>query len=243
MTRFIDAHCHCHEMPMETFKRIANNNQFTIVCVSDDIPSSMKTVELSSSHSNIVPCIGVHPWSVNETSINDLKKLEELIKKYDVKCLGEIGLDTKFVPQTIEKQRVFFDYFIRLAREYDLVLNIHAAGTWSEVLDKLIANDIKHAYIHWYTGPKELIDKILELGYAIGANPAWKIQKKHRAIIEYAPIEIILTESDAPYKYRGLEMTPELVIETVEYLSHVKNISITEVANIIEKNFRRIFLF
>lgn len=238
---YIDAHCHCHELPINILERISKENKILLVCVSDDVKSSELTIELSHKYRNVLPCIGIHPWSIDEAKLNDIQILEKLINKYEVRCLGEIGLDTKFVPKTIVKQRVFFNEFIRLAKEYDLAMNIHAAGTWREVYEQLVKNDIARAYVHWYTGPIDIIDKFLETGYKIGINPAWKIQKKHRDVINYAPLNVMVTESDAPYEYRGLSLTPDLVIETIEYVSKVKKLSREYILSVIEKNFQEIF--
>lgn len=241
MVKYIDAHCHCYEIPFNEIETYVNEKSLTIVCVSDDVESSIKTVELARSLDNIVPCIGIHPWSVEESRREDLDLIQGLVEENDVACLGEVGLDTRFVPESIERQRLYFNFFTDLAREYGLTLNIHAAGTWDEVLEVLVKKDIERAHIHWYTGPKNLLDKVLELGYTIGANPAWKIQRKHRSIIEEAPLNILLTESDAPYKYRGLEMSPLMVIDTINYISRIRQVPVDHVVHVIENNFKRIF--
>jgi len=57
-------------------------------------------------------------------------------------------------------------------------LNIHAAGTWKEVLEYLIKYDINRALIHWYTGPIDLVKEIERLGYYISINPALKVGQK-----------------------------------------------------------------
>ncbi len=237
--KYIDMHNHGHELDEEIILEFKYD--YILVIVSDDLETSYKTIELSKKYDFIKPCIGIHPWNIGEAAIGDLEKITEIIDKEDIRCLGEVGLDTRFVAKTIDKQRMFFKKFLELAREYNLLLNLHTAGTWREVLDLLIRYDIDKAYFHWYTGPINLLDEITDKGYYIGANPAWKIQAKHRRILEYAPLDIILTESDAPYRYRGLEMSPELVKDTIKFLAEAKDISISNVRASIYRNYLRLY--
>ncbi len=237
--KYIDMHNHGHELSEDIILRFKDD--YILVVVSDDLETSHKTIELSKKYNFIKPCIGIHPWNIEEASKEDLVKVIEIINNEDIRCLGEVGLDTRFVAKTIDKQRLFFRKFLELAREYNLLLNLHTAGTWREVLDLLIRYDIDRAYFHWYTGPLNLLDEIVDKGYYIGANPAWKIQAKHRRVLEYAPLNVIITESDAPYKYRGLEMSPELIKDTVKFLAEAKDMRMENVRASIYRNYLRLY--
>lgn len=237
-------HNHFHELLEEEYniEHIAEyNDEYIIVAVSDDLESSIRTLELSKKYSFIRPCIGIHPWSIGETSIDELNKLLSLVDKEEVNCLGEIGLDTIFVAETIDKQREFFLKFLEKTRDYNLLLNLHTAGTWNEVFNLLLKYDIEKAYFHWYTGPLDLLNEIISQGYYIGANPAWIIQKKHRKILEYAGVNNLITESDAPYKYKGIYMTPSLVKNTLDYLSQLYRISYEVLKYKIYQNYLSLF--
>ncbi len=235
---YVDMHCHCHEISIDELREYTK--KIILVCVSDDPGSSEATIELTK-YVDIVPCIGIHPWEAHNYSLEDVNSLARFIDRHGIKCLGEIGLDKKFYPHTFEHQLKIFIRFLEIAREYDLFMNLHTAGAWREVYELLLKYDIKKAYFHWYTGPKTLLDSIVGSGYYIGINPAWKIQEKHRKIIEYAPITNIITESDAPYKYRNLYMKPDLVFETIGYIAKVKNMDYDEAKQVILNNYRRLF--
>lgn len=227
---YVDMHCHCHELDKHLIEKYVSSG-FLIVCVSDDPSSSKYTTELYKTQTGIVPCLGIHPWEAHKYSKRDAEQLVEEAINNNIICLGEVGLDKKFYPHTYSKQLEIFNVFVKSAKEYDLVLNIHAAGAWRDVYELLIRNDIKRAFFHWYTGPRDLLDILVTSGYYIGANPAWKIQEKHKRILEYTPLENIITESDAPYNYRGLDMTPELVKETIEFVASIKKRHINTVKN------------
>lgn len=237
---YIDAHIHCVEL--ESLSSI--DSDILAVCVSDDLASSMKTLEISEKNKNVIPCIGVHPWVIHEHSLSETKRfIEDTLKNHDVKCLGEVGLDKKFHAETFDKQIEFFKLFIEYAREYNLVLNLHAAGAWREVFNLVYHNGIDKAYFHWYTGPLDLLKDITSIGYLIGINAALEIQEKHRSIVEHVDLKYILTESDAPYEYRGLKLTPSHVKKLVALIAGIKGVDVEVVKNTILGNFEGFYGF
>lgn len=233
---FVDMHVHCTEL--EDLSKYSGN--YVLVCVSDSPESSYATIKLSEKYEYVKPCIGIHPWLAHEHTTRDASKLlEELAAK--VKCLGEVGLDKKFKPDTLDKQLAVFNVFLDYAREYDLLLNLHAAGAWDVVFKLVYSKNINKAYFHWYTGPLNLADQISSVGYFIGANPALTIQEKHREVLGHIRLESILTESDAPYYYRGLNLTPELIDKVILYLSEKNHLEPRKVKDIIYGNFKKLF--
>lgn len=239
MLPIVDAHIHCHEMSSQLANHFSGD--YILVCVGEDPPSSFSIVNLSKNYRNINPCIGIHPWNIHKYSVEDLRRLLEWGVNNGVKCLGEIGLDKRFVAETFNKQLELFDLMLKYAKEYDLVLNLHSAGAWREVFDKVYKMGVPRAFFHWYTGPLDVLRDIVDAGYYIGANPAWKVQEKHLNILKNASLENILTESDAPYEYRGLKLDPAMIRETISILTKIHGLEEGRVEDIIYKNYRKLF--
>ncbi|MGC9147953.1 MAG: TatD family hydrolase [Sulfolobales archaeon] len=237
-----DAHCHLHEFPDEYIERLVSSNNYVITAVSDDFRSSLRTLKLYEKfRESINPCIGIHPWVIERTDKKDLEMVLGLIERLNIGCIGEVGLDRVFVPQSIDKQIEFFLQILEFAKSKDIVLNIHAPGAWSQVLELLRRYDIGKAIIHWYTGPQELLREIGENGYMISINPAVKIQRKHQEIVSKADLEIILVESDGPYEYKGLKLSPELIEDTISFIAEIKKIDSRELKKIIQSNYKKLF--
>ena len=237
MNPLVDAHCHLYEFDSRDIEEFKNT---LVIAVSDDAKSSHETIELAEEHSNIIPAVGLHPWSLKEVNPRrELREIREIIEKYDVKVLGEIGLDKKFVPETFNMQRMVFRELLGLAREYGLRVNLHAAGAWREVFNEVLSYDLDSVIFHWYTGPLNLLDEIIAQGYYISINPAVKIQEKHRRILEYVKLDYVLTESDGPYDYRGLKLTPKIIQDLLNIISTVKKVSVEDVKWKVYENFVR----
>jgi TatD DNase family protein len=235
----IDAHIHLEEFG-DDFRLYCNREDLMMIAVSGDLQSSKKTVNLSLECRNVIPAVGIHPWEVGVTEESDVKQILDIVRNSKfVRILGEIGLDKRFVPETYDKQLIIFRRFLDLANELSLGLNIHAAGAWNDVIKELDGLDIDAVIIHWFTGPLHLIDEIASRGYMITVNPSVKMQKKLVEVVKKAPLEIILTESDGPYKYRNIYLKPELIPETIKEIAKIKGLDLDLVAEAIHKNFMR----
>jgi len=237
---YFDAHCHLHEFDEEEMKELGG---YVIAAVSDDVESSKKTLKLAQELKNVLPCFGVHPWVVDKASMSCMREIEVLVSSSEICCLGEVGLDKKFVPQTFSKQLKFFEGFAKMAVEYGVPLNVHAAGAWREVYEVLLKSDVEKALLHWYTGPLDLLEELTAKGYFISINPAMELQRKHMVIAMEVNLRRVLVESDGPYEYRGLRLTPKLIPKTLETLAKARGLRVEELRSIVESNFREFFGF
>jgi len=239
LNTLVDAHCHLHEFTNSELLNLCGVSNLQIIAVSDDYKTSLRTLELGVKCSNVIPSVGLHPWNIGRVDVNyELNSLMEVISR--VKFLGEVGLDRRFTPSTFEEQLAVFRRFTELAAERNLGMNVHAAGAWDEVLKILGNYNIRVAIIHWYTGPEELLKDVESWGYFITVNPAVKVQEKLRRVVSKAPLEIILTESDGPYSYRGLRLEPKLIPEAIYEISRIKGYELEHVYKAIYENFTRL---
>ncbi|MGC8607798.1 MAG: TatD family hydrolase [Vulcanisaeta sp.] len=232
-----DAHTHLHEFLDSRIAKFVR--EIIIAAVSDDYPSSKRTIELSNTYENIVPCIGIHPWNVDKVGFDELRQLEKLLP--ETRCIGEVGLDKRFVPQTFNRQVEFFQVFINWAKDYDLPLNIHAPDAWNDVLEMIRRADVDRALFHWYTGPLNLIQELRDYGYYISINAAIKIQEKSKAVAREAPLDTILLESDGPYEYRGITLEPPMVKDAASIVAEIKGMGVDDLWNTVSNNFSRLF--
>jgi len=236
MFRLVDVHCHAYELSGD----LNRYKDIIIVGVSDDLESSMQTIRLSNDFENLIPAIGLHPWSVKSNSVKEAKRIVQLLDKYDVRMLGEVGLDRRFVPKTFNEQLEVFKIFLEASREYGLALNIHSVDAWRQVLDLVMKYNVEVVVFHWYTGPLDVLEDIIAQKYYISINPAVKIQEKHKLIVKETPLDYILTESDAPYNYRGIRLSPDMVNNVIHVISHLKGVDTKTVRETIWRNFERL---
>jgi len=207
-----------------------------IVGVSEDLETSKIVIRMSKEAPNVIPMVGVHPWLVKKTSYKELQDIVELVK--EAKGFGEVGLDGKI--GGMEKQLDFLERFLEVASEYDVPINLHARGAWREVFEIVAKYDIRKAIFHWYSGPTELLSDMESKGYYITINPCVVFQEKHMNVLRRAPLSMILTESDGPYKYRGKFLTPADIPGLVGFIAKTKGVSRKRVRKSIYENLKKI---
>ncbi len=243
-TRIYDMHVHLYEFgDSEIEEMLTKNPDLVLVAVSDDLDSLERTLRLYEAYPDrIVPCAGFHPWSIGEAPLSQVDEILRIAYRSDVACIGEVGLDKKFVPHTWETQLEVFKRFLEYAAEVDSFVNVHSPDAWQDALSLLLSSGVGKAMFHWYTGPQDLIPVIGEAGYKVSLNPALKIQKKHLAIARTVPLEYIVLESDGPYNYRGLRLTPLLIKEAVDVIAKERRVNALDVLEAAKVNSERLIL-
>jgi TatD DNase family protein len=233
---FTDAHCHAHEFSDAELEGFGDSFE-VIIAVSDDLASSERTLDLSKRYAFLAPCVGVHPWALGGDDLHELaKRLEDLVRRGGVLCLGEVGLDLAFVPQTFEKQLEFFRMVLDIAKDYDLAVNVHAAKAWRQALEEVSAKGVRRALFHWYNGPLDVLSEIVARGYLISVNPTVRLSAKHLEIAKKVPLSALTFESDGPYDYRGLHLHPRLIPETVSLVAKERGLDESELLAVSKEN-------
>jgi TatD DNase family protein len=156
--------------------------------------------------------------------------------------IGEIGLDfSKDGYQTKKKQIETFERILKVISNQKKILSIHSRAAEKKVLELLIENKIQNAIFHWYSGPEELINEILNAGYYFSINPSMVLSKHGQSLISQIPIKKVLTESDGPFvKVANRTIHPKDVHKVIEYISGQTNCSFEEIQRHIQANFNEL---
>lgn len=224
---YYDAHCHYSYLKK-------NYEGYVIAAVAMDYKSSIDTLSLKSA--NVLVGVGIHPWKVHE---EDLNSVLQLINKADF--IGEVGLDYRYAKAGKDIQLKYFEAFA--LNSQGKLMNVHALDAWRDAFNILQRLNVKKAIFHWYTGPEDMLKDIEGAGYYITINPSVTFQKKHQNILNKAPLEIILTESDGGYEYKGKLLEPIHIPEAIDMISKIKGVDREEVLKIVERNFKKGFEF
>ncbi len=238
MTNFLqeislfDVHAHLEELSdlSDALSEAKTSGVKGIVAVGMDLESNKKTLEISQLHRGFVfPAIGYHPWRIQEDGIEEnLSFLED----HGEECvaLGEIGLDYK-VNVKKELQWEVLERILPLALKWNKPVILHCRYSHKRTYEMVVERGIRRAVFHWYSGPLDLLDRILESGYFISATPALAYSPFHQEAIKKTPLERILLETDTPVLYQGKESRPKDVRISLEQVSRLKGLDSIRVAN------------
>ena len=110
--------------------------------------------------------IGVHPHHANENNNDEIKKMKEMIIKYNPSCVGETGLDFFRNISTPEEQLYAFEEQIKLAIEFNKPLYLHQRDSHEEFIKivKPYKNLLPKCVVHCFTGTQSELDEVLVKG-------------------------------------------------------------------------------
>ena len=145
----------------------------------------------------------------------------------------------------INSIKVQFRYLIqqlKIAEKYGKIVILHVVNAEEEILEILSSFNLNFVVFHWYSGNIQYIEKILENGYYFSFNKCIINFKKYQKYISKIPINRLLLESDAPYKYKGTITKPEDFPKIIETIANIKLIDVDQVSKILYSNSKSIFI-
>jgi TatD DNase family protein len=190
-----------------------------------------------------LPMIGLHPTYVKDDFEKELAIVEEWLGKYPFIAVGEIGMDLFWDKTYQEQQAEAFLYQCKLARKYDLWIDIHSRSAFWETV-KLIeefGDAALKGIFHCFTGTLEEAQKAIELGFKLGVGGVATFKNGGLdKVIPYIDIEHIVLETDAPYlapvPYRGKRNEVAYIDIVAQRVAHLLHLSKAEVVAATSRN-------
>lgn len=245
----IDVHCHLNFYAFDkdydgVIRKAFKDGVIKIINVGTKIDSSKKAIGLAKSYDNLYAIVGVHPHHADKLDENWIDELEKLAKNKKVVAIGETGLDyysyksNDIVSPKLQKE--VFAKQIELSIKLKLPLQIHNRLAGRDVVE--ILEDYKNELLnppgmfHCFSGGIEHLEKVLNLGFYVGfdGNITYKgapygEEVELSDLVKYAPIDRIVTETDAPFltpePHRGERNLPSYVIIVGKFIAKIKGLS------------------
>jgi TatD DNase family protein len=227
----VDVHTHLDELDdlSDALQEAKTAGIKGIIGVGVNVDSNKKILEIAEeNHGYVYPALGYHPWQMREDEVEEnLSFIREHIDKYI--ALGEIGLDYKIKVKKDLQWKVFGE-LLDIALEHDKPIIVHCRFSYRKALEMVVGKGIKRAVFHWYSGPLDLLEEILNDGYFISATPALVYSPPHQEAIKKAPLERILLETDSPVSYQGKEARPKDIRISLREVARLKGVDLKVVA-------------
>lgn len=150
-----------------------------------------------ATHTGAVPCLGHHPWWVDQdTAVDDVLAA---LHRYDPAVVGEIGLDR--LRGDVSVQRTVFRAQLVWAAENDRPVVLHAVRTVDEVLHEVAQVPGVRALLHGFIGSVQQVDRATSLGVLVSIGPA-ACTASGRLVdaIRGIPAHSLCLETDAPHR-------------------------------------------
>jgi len=192
--------------------------------------------------------MGLHPCSVKENFIEELKIVKAHFEKRKFVAVGETGLDFYWDLTYTKEQYQSFQTQIEMALEYDIPVVIHSRNSTDECIQVVKQNqkgNLKGVF-HCFSGNLEQAKQVIDLGFylGIGGVVTFKNSGLDR-VMKDVDMKHVVLETDAPYlapvPFRGKRNECSYLKYVAEKLSEVKNISKEEIEKITTANAKELF--
>lgn len=261
--KYLDVHTHLtHEKFTADLDPIIQQcaDQKMHVVVNGLNPSSNRQIlEMSKKHECILPAIGIYPVDSVHKMIKgeyarevepfdvdaEIAFIKEKAASKEIVAVGECGLDGYVLgAETFAEQERVWQALVQISIDHDMPVIIHSRKLEKRCLEILDDMQAKRVNMHCFTGKSNLAKKYAEKNgwcFSIPANIS--VSQSFQSLVKKLPFTSILTETDAPYlaPVRGERNVPTNVVQTVETISKIKQISHSQAKEQIWQNYQRLF--
>ena len=253
--KFIETHFHLDYLkalpPEQIITRGKEAGVEKFITISVD-PGNLKAVrDLAQRFDDLYCTQGVHPHDASQMTPTALEEIRKHGKDFD-KCvaIGEIGLDYHYDHSPREKQREVFRQQLEVASDLELPVVIHSRDADEDtalILGEFSSALKKKGVVHSFTSGKKLAEFALAEGFYLGFNGiiTFKNAKDVQEIVQWAPVQQMLVETDAPFltpvPHRGKENAPFHIPLIVQKMAEIKRMEFDALAPILYENSRALF--
>lgn len=221
----------------------------TIVNVGASMKSCRTTLALTEQYPFLYGALGVHPSDCADLTEEDMEWIRVNAANEKIVAVGEIGLDYYWdnVERAIQKK--WFVRQLELAKEMGLPVIIHSREAAQDTLEimKSEHRDTTGGVIHCFSYGVEMAREYLNMDYylGIGGVLTFKNAKKLKEVVEYAPTDKLVLETDCPYltpvPYRGKRNSSLYLPYVVEAMAEIKGMTTDEVIRVTRENAKRLY--
>lgn len=228
----------------EILSKMQENGIEKIVNVGSSIETCRKTIALTKEYNDVYGAIGVHPSDTEPLSEEDMAYLKKEAENKKIVAIGEIGLDYYWDTPENDVQKKWFVRQLALAKEVSLPIIIHSRDAAADTLDIMKAESARDigGVIHCFSYEKEMVREYLNMGYYIGVGGVvtFKNARKLKEVVEYTPIDRIVTETDCPYlaptPHRGERNSSLYIPLIIDEIANIKGMDRDAVEEITRQN-------
>ena len=202
---------------------------------------------VAKAHEAIHPAYGLHPMYLAQHRPEHLALLREWIERERPCAVGECGLDHFIEGLDPQTQRELLLGQLRLAREFDLPVILHARRAVDEVTALLRRIGGLRGVVHSFSGSRQQAEALCGLGFMLGfGGPVtYARAQRLRELVAWLPIEHLLLETDAPDQpdaaIRGQRNEPARLADIARTVAELRQQSPDDLARHTAANARRLF--
>lgn len=249
-----ETHAHYEDKAFDTdreelLKNLPHQGIEYVVNVSSGVETIDKILALTKEYSYLYATVGIHPSDTMHLNEEKYHWLKERAKQPKVVAIGEVGLDYYWDTPDRETQKVWFEKQMELAKELNLPLVIHSRDAANDTFHMMKEAKVESigAIIHCFGYGVEQARQYLNMGFYIGIGGVVTFTngKKLKEVVEYAPLEQLVLETDCPYlapvPHRGERNSSLNLIYVAKEIAKLKKLDYETVIRVTNENAKKIY--
>ncbi len=230
-------------------EQFPKNNIDYIVNICAEFNSVEKVLELADRYPYIYAAVGIHPSNCGELNEEKFAWVKEMAQHAKSVAIGEIGLDYYWDIPERPVQKEWFSRQMDLAKELKLPMVIHsrdAANDTYQMMKEAKADSVG-AIIHCFGYGVEQARQYLNMGFYLGIGGVLTFTngKKLKEVVEYAPLEQLVLETDSPYlapvPHRGSRNNSNNLTYVAKEIARIKQVDYDAVLQATYENAKRFY--
>lgn len=206
-----------------------------------------KLREVCAQDAGLFAAYGLHPMYLSEHRPAHLEDLRTWIEREKPVAVGECGLDFFVEGLDAETQQQYFDGQLRLAREFDLPVIVHARRAVDAVIASIRRIGGLRGVVHSFSGSPEQARQLWQLGFLIGLGGPVTYERANRlrTLARTMPLDHLLLETDAPDQpdagIRGQRNEPARLPVVRDVIADLRGVAPEDIAAATTRNAERLF--
>lgn len=198
--------------------------------------------DLCANNAGLYPAYGLHPLYQAAHRPEHLIELRAWLGNNLCVAVGEFGLD--YYPGTPERaaQKEYFEAQLRIARDFDLPVVLHARRALDEVISGLRKFGVRKGVLHSFSGSQQQADSLIKQGLmlGIGGPVSYPRAQRLRGIVKSLALEHLLLETDAPDQplcgFQGQRNEPAQLRRVLAIVAQLRGVDADEIERVTDAN-------
>lgn len=188
-----------------------------------------------SEFDNTIPfySIGIHPWKIEESNISiELSIVESKLQLDNCLAVGECGLD-KRIETPLDIQISVFEKQLQLAEKHKKPVVIHCVAAFQEVIEikKRLQISVP-MLIHGFSKNEQIANQLIQKGFYLSFGKYLLRNPEMEIVFKSVPNNKFFLETDT---------MEEGIQEVYNFAAKYKNLTLEDIQDQIDKNFKSVF--
>ena len=222
-----------------------------IVCVSESLETSQKSLALAQAYDFVYAAVGVHPKYAPQWRDSHYDLLRRMLSQPKVVAVGEMGLDYHRGGEDRALQEQAFVRQLELAQEAGLPVIIHDREAHGDTY-RILRAYRPQGVLHCFSGSVELMREAVRLGLYIGMGGSVTFSGAVHPleVAKAVPLHHLVLETDAPFLIptpcrtapnRRERSDSSMIRAVAECIAAARGMDTDELLSITEANARRLY--